>query len=354
MTLVASYCTSDEYGQAPALVDELIDRYEVECQGFLQSEGNNVHKLVQATREAAPRGKHAVQPLVDALEHVIRNWDRVAQPIQLSARARGLSHSSSTEVAYAVRDLAIDLFNTYDLLIPSQRLTALLQECFAELPTVAERVQEDAATLDDIFQNRQKAESKQAEWIQSISYQVQLGTFFKYHLSISPDGVACKDQRYPLDSVTRVRWGGVHHSSGATYTIAFGDAKNETVVELNREEVFTEFIDKLWRAVGIRMLMELLNALRAGQEVRIGSVLIRDDGVTLSKHYIFTANERVFCSWHQTKIWLSDGMFYIGAQDDEHIYTGLSYLQHANVHILEQAIRMAFKLPHFNQLSDLL
>src|SRR3546814_8876643 len=38
---------------APELIDDLVDSYEVETQGFLQKEAENVHKLIKAARDSA-------------------------------------------------------------------------------------------------------------------------------------------------------------------------------------------------------------------------------------------------------------------------------------------------------------
>lgn len=76
--------------------------------------------------------------------------------------------------------------------------------------------------------------------------------------------------------------------------------------------------------------------------------------MTLIKHKLLAANEPIHCSWQQIHIWTSDGSFYIGAQDDKKTYVGLSYIHEPNVHILEQALRLAFKRPTLNNLSDLL
>ena len=54
------------------------------------------------------------------------------------------------------------------------------------------------------------------------------------------------------------------------------------------------------------------------------------------------------------KVWSADGSFYIGATEDEKIYVALSYMNVANVHVLEQCIRMAFKKPGMRVLSDVL
>ena len=358
MTKAVDSVTAGGECHAPELIDELVDSYEVGAQGFLQKEAENVHKLIKAARESAKSGEDAIKPLVDKLEIVARNWDKVAQPIQLSTKARGIKHLPSNELALSIRSLAIDLFNEHDMLTQSKRITSLLQELFSELPELAERVEQDADTLEDIFHNRKQAESRRNEWAREITYRAEVGLIFKDTLSISPDGVAWNDQRYPLDAITRVRWGGVRHSvngipTGTTYTLAFGDDRSEAVVELKREEVYTNFVDKLWRAVCVRLLTELLEALKSGEEISFGEAAVRDDGLTLTRHK-FMGSEHVRLTWYQVHIWSADGAFYIGAKDDKKTYAGLSYIHIPNAHVLEQAIRMAFKKPGMRGLSDLL
>jgi hypothetical protein len=157
MTETVDGVTASGEDHAPELIDELVDSYEVETQGFLQKEAENVHKLIKAARDSASAGEAAVKPYVDKLDAVARNWDKVAQPIQLSAKARGIDHGASRDLAYEIRSLAIDLFNKHDMLAQSQRLTGLLQELFAEVPDVSERVEQDADALADISQRRNEA-----------------------------------------------------------------------------------------------------------------------------------------------------------------------------------------------------
>ncbi len=344
---------------APELIDDLVDSYEVETQGFLQKEAENVHKLIKAARDSAKSGEAAVKPYVDKLDAVARNWDKVAQPIQLSAKARGIDHEASRDLAYEIRSLAIDLFNTHDMLTQSQRLTGLLQELFAELPEVSERVEQDADALADIFHERKQAVARRYEWAREITYRAEIGVMFKDTLSISPDGISWKGQSFSLDSITRVRWGGVRHSvngvpTGTTYTIAFGDKRSEAVVELKKEDIYSKFIDKLWRAVCVRLLGEMLEALKDGRDLYFGDALLHDDGITLVKHKFLGANERVRCAWGQVQIWNADGSFCIGSKDDKKTNVGISYIHVANTHILEQLIRMAFKKPGLRRLSELL
>ena len=358
MTETVEAATGGGEDQAPALIDELVDSYEVETQHFLQKEAENVHKLIKATRDSGSAGEGAIKPLVDKLEAVARNWEKVAHPIQLSAKARGIVHKPSAELAFSIRSLAVELFNEHDLLTQSNRITKLLQELFSQVPELAERVEEDAEALQNIFRDRKKAQARQAEWARDITYRAEIGMVFKDTLSISPDGISWKGQSFPLESITRVRWGGIRHSvngipSGTTYTVAFGNNRSEAVVELRKEDIYSTFVDKLWRAVGMRLLGELFEALKAGREVRFGDAIVRNDGVTLTKHK-FLGSEQVRVSWHQTHVWSADGSFIIGSKEDKKTYAQLSYISLPNIHILEQGIRMAFKKAGMRVLSDVL
>jgi len=351
MTDVVETATCGGESHAAELIDDLVDSYEVGAHEFLEKEVANVSKLVQVARELAQQDRQGVQHILGGIEKVVRNWDRVAQPIQVSAKARGSAHAPSNELASQIRDLAIDLFNEHELTAESRRLTDLVKEVFAEVPVLVERAEQDANALESIIENRQ-------EWVREITYQAEIGIVFKNTLSISPAGISWKGKTYPLNEVSRVRWGGVKHSvngipTGTTYTLAFGDERSESVVELRREEVFSTFVDKLTRAVGGRLAAELIATLKAGGELSFGDAVVKDDGVILSKHKWLGTGERVRCSWHDVHIWSADGSFCIGAQKDKKTYAALSYIHLPNVHILEQVIRVGFKRG-IHRLSDIL
>ena len=359
MTAAVDGTTCGGSEHAPELIDDLVDSYAVETQAFLQKEAENAQQLISAVRRSARSGEGVVRPLVDKLDAVARNWDKIAQPIQLSAKARGIDHQPSTQIAYSIRSLAVDLFNEHGMLAESQKLTALIKELFAELPEVSERAEEDAETLEDILQQRKASEAQDKEWEREITYSAEVGLVFKDILSVSPEGLSWKNQCYPLDTVTRVRWGAVRHSvngipTGTNYTIAFGDNRSEAIVELKKELTYTTFIQKLWRAVGIRLLMDMLETLKSGKELCFGEARLRDDGIVLVKHKFFGSNEPVLCSWAQVQVWSADGSFYIGDKSDKKTYVGVSYIGSANTHVLEQAIRMGFKKPGMQRLSDLM
>lgn len=170
MTEVVDRTTSGGDRHAPELVDALVDAYEVETRSILEREALNIERLVAAARNAAGGGEAAIVPLIDRIGEVATNWDRIAQPIQLSAKARGIDHEPSETVALQIRSLAIDLFNKHDLLVQSERLTKLLLKLFAEIPEVHEKLLSDDTTLSDIA--RRRSESSLIEPISQLCERV--------------------------------------------------------------------------------------------------------------------------------------------------------------------------------------
>ena len=224
---------------------------------------------------------------------------------------------------------------------------------------MAERVSADSEALSEISERRKTEDEEKRQWEEEITFSAEVGIVFKDTLAISSKGISWKEKTYPLESITRVRWGGVRNSvngipTGTDYTVAFGDSRSEEVVHIKREWVYTKFTDRLWRGVGVKIMTGILNSLRSGQEVRIGDAVIRDDSIVLIKHKLLSSNEQLRFLWGQTHIWSADGSFFIGAKDDKKTYATMSYIGTSNSHVIEQIIRVAFKKPGLVRLSQIL
>lgn len=348
LNAVVTEATEEGETHAPILVDEIVDAYELETQKFLQQEADNVLKLIEHAKSSAQKGEKVVNGLLDRLDEVVRKWDRVAQPIQLSMKSRGLDHEMSHDLAYKIRSLGLELHNEHGLLECAHRITGLLQDVFAELPSVVERLDEDAEAIESLFKKRKEEQNQVAEWERSITYKVELGLVFKDTLAISPKGVQWKDRVYPLDSITRVRWGATRHSTngiptGTTYMVCFGDSHQLARVETNKEQVYDEFQSRLWKAVAVPLLTAMLNGLREGKKYRFADLVLDDLGAEITKHKTFGADERVYGKWSQLHIWNANGSFVIGLKDDKKAYSAMSYQDTDNTHLLEKAVRMKFK-----------
>ncbi len=352
MTLAVDGATINGEEHAPELIDELVDTYAVEVQSILEQEGEKVETLIRSIRASFAAGDAVVVPLVERLEKVTRNWDRFAQPIQLSAKARGIDHDASKRLAYAIRSLAVDLFNDHQMLVLSQRLMQLLKDLFSELPEVSERVDSDATTLADIaarrVQDKSRSKQEEEEWAREITFSADVGLVFKDALRISPEGIEWKGTRSPLGSITAVRWGSTRHSvngipTGTDYQISFATRSGATVVSLKKESTFTGFLNAVWRAVGVRLMIEMSEALKEGASLAFGDITIEDTHVTLVRRKFLASNERVRLSWSDVHVWSANGEFFVGSKNDKKTYSSASYMNVWNTHLLDHLIRAGFK-----------
>ena len=202
-------------------------------------------------------------------------------------------------------------------------------------------------TLDEIHGNRQEAQKRSNEWEKEIFYQAEIGLVFKDTLRISTKGVQWKDKCFPLASITWVKWGAVSRSvngipTGTDYTIAVGDNRSSAVIETRKNEIYSTFTDKLWRAVCVRLLTEYLESLKSGKSITIGGAVIDDNGVQLTKHK-FWEDEPAYRNWGEVTYGSVGGSLVITAQDDKKVYVDFPYLTTPNAHILEAMIRLSFK-----------
>jgi hypothetical protein len=358
MTDAVSVATNSGEKHGPVLLDDLIDTYESETQEFLQKEYDNIAVLIQRARKAGPHGEGAVSAVLDSIERVTRNWDRVAQPIQVSFKSRGKIHGQSRDVAYALRELGVDLNNDHGMLDQAHRMTELLRELFAELPEVFEKLDQDSERIASLRREIEQNKEIKDKWDKAINFRAEWGLIFKQELSISSDEIRWRRKAYPLNSITRVRWGGVNKSvngipTGTDYTIGFGDNHSVQFIELRKQSIYSGFVESMWLGVCVRLMLEMLGSLKEGRSFTFGSISIEDEAVTVVRHRFLRSNELVKLNWGDVNIRSENGSLIIGKTGDKTIYGSASYIQTWNAHVLEHIVRGSFK-KGVTRLSDYL
>ena len=364
VTIMVDESTKNGTTHAPRLIDKVVANFESKVQSFLEKEKSTINKLIQHIRNAVEndKGDDYIMGLVSKLEKVAKNWDRVAQPIQVSKRSTGTTHDMSHSVANDIRSLAIDMHNEHGRLDISKRLTTLQKEIFAEVDRLLDLIIEDEAKLNEIARERSRilAEMKaHAEsWKKEITYECEIGALSKQKLRISPDGVQWKGKKIPLDDIRKVRWGATSYSvseipMGTKFNIFVGGSTDFLDIEIRKQDIFVEFVDRLWKTAGVRLLTEMLEELRVGRKCKFETAAVVDNGVEMERRKIIGANEKVFCKWADVIAGSGDGMFYMVKKNDKKVKVELSYLWSDNVHILEAAVRALLKSSK-NKLSDLL
>ena len=200
VTVVVEVATDDGDCAAPALVDDLVEAFEVQAQEFLEAEGANITKVLEQIRDAggSADARQRLPRLVSDLEGVAKNWDSVAQPLQVSARSRGLRHDASHEIAHAIRRVAVEISNRRGLVEFSRRMNDLLREVFAEVDQLAEQAKTDAEAIENLMGN----EHARAE---QPSFEAFVGKGRKERLGISPDMIEWQGRRIPIEEVTALR-----------------------------------------------------------------------------------------------------------------------------------------------------
>ncbi len=174
VTLIVDAATGNAENPGIILIDDLVDSYEVDAKESLEDGEKVLEVMEKKLREAADakRPDSTLVLIVNPLIEHLKNWDTIAQPIQVSKKSRGERHEASHRVAMCVRGLAIDLFNKYGKLDFSRQLINMLQEVFAEVGEVAERLADDAKALNKIDEERVRLIESLEKW-EDIKAQVE-------------------------------------------------------------------------------------------------------------------------------------------------------------------------------------
>ena len=366
------------HGHVVSLISDIVDSYELKAQGFLEKEEESINIIVNKIRSSleTDRPDSFISPLVNQLMQVVKNWDYVAQPIQLRAQNQGTDHDASHRVARVVRDLAIHMFNEHDKLSFSQQLTSMLQEVFAEVDVVAERTAEDSETLNDIAEQRARliedAKRRDEDWQREITYEGYVGSVFREKFRISQAGIEWKGKIWSLDSVNRVRWGGKCVTTTSRYssstkvvqkvqfgdknsmaTITFSDSDSlaglatsavKSVISRNYEQInYSRLINCLWKAVCLNILNNYIEGFSLGKKYKFGSFIVSDTGTELKKKGLFSGGERIFCKWNEINVNNYDGNLYFNKIGNSKIEANFSYIDDDNIHILFALVDMLKK-----------
>lgn len=330
------------------LIDALIDSYELKASTFLSEEAGRIKELVEKAKTAADKhvSESQVRASVNEVIGALRTWDKVAQPIQLAYKSRGLTHDESQDLAFAARGLGIHLFNQHDYLDDAKLMSEAIQELFTEVATVSDKVEEDIDALDNIAierAERRKDDAKSAaEFAREITYSTEFGLIFKDKFRISPAGFDYKGSLIPLDQITGVRWGVVKNSTngiptGTDYLFAYGTKTSSVLLQPNQHQ-YQAIIQRAWRAVCIRILLGWMADWSKGRKVNIAGVEVSDDGLVLRRSRFLKEDEAQFFTWSEVSKGAHNGFMNFYGKPDKKFTASFSYKDGWNVHILDFAI----------------
>ncbi len=330
------------------LIDALIDSYELKVSSFLSEEVGRIKGLIETAIAAADKhvSEKQVRASVNEIIGALRIWDKVAQPIQLAYKSRGLTHDESQDLAFTARGLGIHLFNKHDYLDDAKLMSEAIQELFSEVAAVSDKVEEDIKALDDIAAERAERKKNEAEseakFAREITYHTEFGLIFKDKFRISPEGFDYKGSLIPLEQITGVRWGAVKKSTngiptGTDYYFGYCTRTSSVLLQPNQHQ-YQAIIQRAWQAVCIRILLGWMENWSKGLKVTIAGVEVSDDGLVLRRSRFLKEDETKFFTWFEVSKGTHNGSLNFYGKADKKFTTSFSYKDGWNVHILDFAI----------------
>ena len=158
MTRIVASASADD-NQLPRLIIPLVAWYKEDGEVLksLEEHETKIGNLDGQLRLAADanRPDSVLVPLVNQLIQEVKNWDVIAQPIQVSKTSQGLPQNESEALEERVRDLAMHLFDAHDKLNFCLQLIRTLQEAFAEVDEISNRL---AVEMEHLTMTAQKRE----------------------------------------------------------------------------------------------------------------------------------------------------------------------------------------------------
>lgn len=151
--LAKQYVANEDYDDGIVISDAL-DQYEIRMQTEIQKHTEAVEKHIERIKGLSD--ETAIKENIRGLIKRIKEWDAFVQPLQLRSQASGMPHDNSMSLGREIRDLALYLHNEKELTEIALDLVTAMQDIFAEVGDLAERLEEDADALVEII-NRNKA-----------------------------------------------------------------------------------------------------------------------------------------------------------------------------------------------------
>lgn len=104
------------------LLDNIIADYEVDVIPFFEKQEEQIfHDIDQITELVEKKSSlDKLSASMDKLEQDVHLWDKIAQPIQISYKSKGIEHKRSSSLAAKIRDLAIAVYNKHELIALSE------------------------------------------------------------------------------------------------------------------------------------------------------------------------------------------------------------------------------------------
>lgn len=276
------------------LLDDIMADYEIRAASFFERQEKKINSALvgMTTDMEAKKPWIRMQSNFDALKDDVLQWDRVAQPIQVLLRSKGVDHKRSKALSERLRDFALFAHNRHGYTDLSMKITDLQQSVFAELRGAAETAAADKKQLQVILGEQKKQEARKKE----LQYFCEWGLLVKSSVRFDSESITINGTDvYELEDITGVLWSVARGNAfvfGSKYNVSFVANDQFVRVPIKDGVVFENVTRRLWMTAGASILFSALDKLKKGRCVSFGSIRVFNEGVELPRKRWFSFEPR--------------------------------------------------------------
>lgn len=153
LSYVKSGTAAVSIGVFPSLLDDLMNSYEVEAQGFSEAEsaaaGSLVSQIPQQSRDGAIFG--VAVTLMEQLQVLVRRWKAVIGILDKFHALKGETYTPSSSLFYEIRHLALEMNNEHHCPRASKAILERILEPLAASPEEKNLVKADQKAVNEIY-----------------------------------------------------------------------------------------------------------------------------------------------------------------------------------------------------------
>ena len=282
--------TSTRSGQrrAPEAVREWIKKYESEWARQLDWRRAEMEAL---TKEALSALQHKeaqkAQGVTERFCQSLKQWDHIAQPIQLMYQGEGTTDPKTEAMFSIAREFSLSLHNEHGETALAALVVETQRRVFKEAERLDERLGQDEETLAEIL--RKKNEAAAALQIEPFIGHVGL---HRAVVEVTNDHIRFGARTVNIDNVTKLRWGGVREGYWTSYEIGVSTSGGEVLeISTMRSNLYKQVTERLWKACGVRIAAEITVALTKGKAVAVGNAKMTDGNILLVRPHWLKSHE---------------------------------------------------------------
>ncbi len=161
VSILAKQYVANDYYDDGIVISDALDQYEIRMQTEIQKHTEAVEKHIERIKGLS--NETAIRENIRGLIKRVKSWDVFVQPLQLRSQASGMPHDNSFSLGQKIRGLALYLHNEKELTEIALELVTAMQDMFAEVGDLAERLEEDAEQLANILKTNKLAKELMSE-----------------------------------------------------------------------------------------------------------------------------------------------------------------------------------------------